>query len=67
MLVEVAKINEITALKFLFMQKVFDMGFSILKTYPVRAFPPSIYKHTRNEIKTRARCALVLLLRIVFA
>lgn len=30
MLVEVAKINEITALKFLFMQKVFDMEFFIL-------------------------------------
>lgn len=37
--VVVAKINEITPLHFFFMQKVFDMGFSILKTYPVRAFP----------------------------
>lgn len=58
MLVEVAKINEITALKFLFMQKVFDEFFFILKTYPSEPFL-SICKHTRNEIKTRARCALV--------
>lgn len=41
--VEVAKINEITPLQFFFMQKVFDMGFSILKTYPVQAFPVYLY------------------------